>query len=108
MDSRSTMSSARRRTAHNFWAHCHRPRPTAARGWALTAYETIIITHITYGPDRGAGLNRTAVISTAPNRQRAFLVVLVMRQLRDAGSFTDVTKFNPLIAIGCEDLVPSS
>jgi LCP family protein required for cell wall assembly len=65
----------------------------------LDAAQALAFVRQRHGLDNG-DLDRT-------HRQQAFLVS-VMRQLHDAGSFTDLSKLNSLIAIARKDIVLSS
>jgi LCP family protein required for cell wall assembly len=64
----------------------------------LDAAQALAFVRQRHGLDNG-DLDRT-------HRQQAFLIS-VMRQLQDAGSFTDLTKFNSLIAVARNDIVLS-
>jgi LCP family protein required for cell wall assembly len=65
----------------------------------LTAEQALAFVRQRHGLENG-DLDRT-------HRQQAFLVS-IMRKLQDAGSFTDLSKLNSLIAIARKDIVLSS
>jgi LCP family protein required for cell wall assembly len=65
---------------------------------SLNAAQALAFVRQRHGLDNG-DLDRT-------HRQQAFLIS-VMHQLQDAGSFTDLTKFNSLIAVARNDIVLS-